>query len=343
MKPTGNPRPRHVPWGRHIEAAAADWLARRHDGLTVEEANALQHWLASDQRHAGAFAELESFWSALNEPRLTGAAGTVRRALAVRERRRRVRRRVLAFAATGFGAAAALAFLFSTGGRDASPAVSTPTIVARPHVQVLTDGSTIELNAAAELNVEFTDDERRVRLIAGEALFQVAKQLTRPFVVVARDVEVRAVGTAFSVRHEAAQIQVLVTEGRVAVKREKEPAAIDVPRPPVFVDAGARVRMPASCFDVEPSNPEPVTPADVSRALAWRGRRIEFTGTPLLEAMELFNVQNRVQLAANAAIGARRITGIFWSDDPEGFARLLESGLNMKAERVGDRIVLHER
>jgi transmembrane sensor len=89
---------------------------------------------------------------------------------------------------------------------------------------------------------------------------------------------------------------------------------------------------------------EAVPPPQISQALAWRGRRLEFTGTPLLEAVELFNEQNSLQLSvADTRTGTLKITGIFWSDDPEGFVRLLESGLNVEAKRAGDFIVLQDR
>jgi ferric-dicitrate binding protein FerR (iron transport regulator) len=58
---------------------------------------------------------------------------------------------------------------------------------------------------------------------------------------------------------------------------------------------------------------------------------------------ELFNRQNRLQLRiGDSATGALRITGLVWSDDPEGFVRLLESGFNVTAERSGDVVHLRQ-
>jgi ferric-dicitrate binding protein FerR (iron transport regulator) len=70
---------------------------------------------------------------------------------------------------------------------------------------------------------------------------------------------------------------------------------------------------------------------------------VEFTDTPLGEAVELFNRRNRVQLAlGDASLAEIRLSGIFWSDDPEGFSRLLGDIASLHATHAADaRIVLH--
>ncbi|MGH7956226.1 MAG: hypothetical protein ACREH8_04355 [Opitutaceae bacterium] len=75
-----------------------------------------------------------------------------------------------------------------------------------------------------------------------------------------------------------------------------------------------------------------MTRAEIDAALAWRGKRVEFTGTPLVEAVALFNRQNRVRLSLDdRALDELRVSGVFWVDDPEGFARLLESSFGVQA------------
>lgn len=318
-----------------IDARAADWLARRNGGLTEREEADLAAWLAADPQHAAAFVEFVAAWEALQAPRRSGEAELVRNALSMRRRRARA---LLAMAGLGVAAAAALVVLFVRP--RVPPGVATPlpvTAVLRPDRQTLPDGSVIELSAGAEFDVVFTAARRGVVLRKGEALFAVAKDKV-PFVVSAGAVEVRAVGTEFSVRHQPTGVGVLVTEGRVAVQRiavaTTSPAA-------VYLDAGRKVVVPAAAGPAEPLQVTSVPPAEIAAALAWRGRRIEFTHTPLVEAAALFNRQNRMQLAIpDSRLGARRITGIFWSDDPEAFVRLLESGLDLRGERVGDTIVL---
>ena len=82
----------------------------------------------------------------------------------------------------------------------------------------------------------------------------------------------------------------------------------------------------------------------MTSALAWRGKRIEFTRTPMAEAVELLNRQNRIQLlVADSAVARIQLSGVFWADDPEGFVRLLENGMNVRAERSPESIVLRRR
>jgi transmembrane sensor len=165
-------------------------------------------------------------------------------------------------------------------------------------------------------------------------------------------VEIRAVGTEFSVRCEPEKVNVLVTEGRVAVTHlaavaaEKEDIA---PSPataaivePVYVSAGRHVVVPIDLSPLFVPEIKPMAVEEITAALAWRGKRIEFTRTPLSKIAELFNRQNVLQLSiSDLSTAELRITGLVWADDPEGFVRLLESGFNVTAERSGD--VIHLR
>ena len=337
-----------------LQASAAEWVARRHGGLHPDEEAELRRWLAADPAHGAAFAEHASTWAFLNQPRETGRAEIVRAALAERRRERRSRLRFTALAAAGLAAAAVvmLALIPSRGPTTSS----SPTVVVRPNVQTLPDGSRIELNASAGIAVDFTPAERRVRLLHGEALFEVEKDPARPFFVIANDVGVRAMGTAFSVRSGSSQVDVFVTEGKVQVRpplpqgrpakansafESENPADIDSSASALLV-AGQHAEV-SLAEEVAGNRVRVVTlsPEELARELAWRGWRVEFTDTSMSEAIEVFNQQNQVQISIHdPPLNGRRITGIFWADDPDGFVRLLESGMDVQAQRVGDQIVL---
>jgi transmembrane sensor len=223
-----------------------------------------------------------------------------------------------------------------------------PTMALRPDKQTLPDGSTVELNAGAEITVEFTAEKRGVRLVRGEAHFAVTKNAGWPFVVSAGGIDVKAVGTAFAVRFDSKQIDVVVTEGRVAVQSPSAPPearhASDSAIEPIYLDGGARVALSADLPSLRMARVEPLSSAEVARALAWRSKRIEFTDTRLAEAVALFNRQNKVQIAiANRADETRCINGVFWADDPAGFARLLEVSLGLTLVQQGESIVLRDR
>ena len=94
---------------------------------------------------------------------------------------------------------------------------------------MLDDGSVAELNRGAEIEVNYTVAERRVVLRRGEALFTVAKNPARPFVVRAGGVDVRAVGTAFNVKLAGPNLEVLVTEGTVHVSQQTPATSASAP------------------------------------------------------------------------------------------------------------------
>lgn len=340
---------------------AARWIARRADGLDPARDPAFQRWLAAHAGHAAAWAEADAAWAAVTQPRRDGESALLRNRIAAHRDLRRARLRRLVVS-TGFAAAAAVVVAFLLPARNSPVAApSVARIVVRPHVQTLADGSRVELNAGAEIAVDFTPGLRSVRLVRGEALFTVAKNPARPFVVTAGTVQVRAVGTAFNVRLAPAGVDVLVTEGRVAVNpsatefpAHSDHAAVAVARATpgaslVFVDAGAqtRVLLPSSAGVAGAASAPapaitPLTPAAIATALAWRGRRVEFTETPLGETLTWFNRQNALRLSlATPALAQRRINGAYWMDDPEGFARLVSATLGFRIERKDGEIVLH--
>lgn len=333
-----------------IEEQAASWLARRYGGFRPEEKAAFDAWLAEDPRNADAVGELEKVWHLV----ALGAAGQGDIARA-RERSRtrlcaRRRRRALAGAAAMGIALLTGWFVWNPGA--ALPVAMSPQagIALSPDLRELPDGSSVQLNARAEIAVEFTPERRLVRLIRGQALFTVARDGARPFVVAAGAVEVRALGTAFTVRFDPGAVDVLVTKGTVAVERlapipaMAQPAAAVAASPgSLRLTAGQRTQVPLALEAKAPAVVA-VTPAEIASVLAWREHRIEFTRTPLAEAVRLFNSQNRTRLVvADPVTGRFEISGIFWADDPESFVRLLTSAFDMQSDLLGDEVTLRKR
>jgi transmembrane sensor len=331
-----------------IEDAACDWLVRRDAGLSPLEQQELDAWLAADPRHYAAFAALETTFDSLHAAGAQPASApscTSSARLPVAESRRRFSPAYLAWAAVLL-VGVFLGFRFIVP--STAPEAGIATIRPRPEQRVLPDGSIVQLNANSDIAVEFTPARRDIRLLKGEAHFAVTKDPTRPFIVTTGSVEVRAVGTAFSVRLDPERVNVLVTEGRVAVAQTVPivPSASSAPvvPEPVFVAAGGRVEIP---IDASPTRPavQSVTPLQMTTALAWREARYEFTNTALSEAVRLFNEKSAVKLEiGDSSIGDTRISGVYWADNAEGFALLLESSVDISSTRVAsDRIVLSRR
>lgn len=327
-----------------VEATASDWLLRRDAGLAPAAEGELQCWLAVDPRHRDAFTRLERTWAVFDRAEMKGLAGSIVTRLEVRARRRRSLRR-------GLSAAAAIAIVATGLGLwlRPVPAPVTAIEVAFEPVRKLPDGSIVELNTGADIAVQYEAGVRRVRLLKGEAHFRVEKDVARPFIVEARGIEVRAVGTAFTVQLQSEKVEVVVTEGRVSVEPEAAglpPAdgGITVPAP-TLVAAGHSILVDLSVRTGAPPHVAPMTGAQLDERLAWRIPRLEFGGMELGQAIGLMNRQNRLQITlGDDGIRRLRISGTFRSDNPEGFVRIVEGTFNLEAERRSDNeIVLRKK
>lgn len=331
-----------------LEHTAAGWVLRCDRGLTATEQDELSEWLAADPRHGPALARHRQLWRRLD--RLTDwrpehGAGPNPDLLAPPVRRGS---RVLPFVTAGLlAAAAAFVFFLRTGNEPEFVAPEAPPIVAAGESVVhrtLPDGSTAELNRGAVIAVEYAAGERRVRLTAGEAHFTVTRDVERPFVVVAGDVRVRAVGTAFNVRLGESAVEVLVTEGRVEVSEPESPDTPAAARAVVpILEARQRVVLSAASLATMPQVAT-LTAGEVERVLAWQHRLLDFTATPLAEVVAEFNRRNSVRLVlADPTLGAVPVSASFRSDNIEGFVALLEAGFGVRAERRGDGEILLRR
>lgn len=333
-----------------LEEGAARWVWKRDRGLTPAEQDEFSQWLASDPRHGPEFARLQSHWSrthAVADWRPEHGAKPNPDLLEPKERKQT--RRLAWFFTGSLAAAAAIAigfFIARPQRNSISPAgqstASVP-LVSKIEQRRLDDGSLVELNHGSIISVYFTPSERRVTLERGEAHFTVNGNPSRPFIVSAQGISVRAVGTAFDVRMDAAAVEVLVTEGRVQVRSSA--AAAESPGVPAvsLVESGHR-----AIVSLSPAAPPPrvvtVSPEEVDRLLAWQPRLLDFTSAPLSAIVTEFNRHNSMQLViADPSLGSLRISASFPSDNVDGFVRLLEAGFGVKSERRGDsEIVLRK-
>ena len=346
------------------DAQAADWLVRRDRGLTPAEQDAYLQWLAADPRHGDALARQQATWRELDllaDWRPEHAPEPNPTLLAPPRRAARPPRRWLVPVALA-AACVALAVLLERTARPPSAAAPAETTVATGYEKrLLADGSVLELNRGASVSVAYTAAERRVHLLTGEAHFTVAKNPARPFIVRAAGVETRAVGTAFHVHLGAASVEVLVTEGKVAVSEvervdrnalsanaEAKPTRWAQPVPPqnTFLIAHERLTVPLAPASPSPGPspalmPVTVSSAEIARTLAWQPRLLEFSAAPLAEVVAEFNRHNTLQLAlADPALASLPVTASFRSDNAAGFVRLLEATAGVRADRRGETISL---
>jgi transmembrane sensor len=187
----------------------------------------------------------------------------------------------------------------------------------------LEDGSEISLTSGTRLRVDFDADMREIVLTSGEALFHVAKDAQRPFIVRAGRTTARAVGTAFSVQREAQQVVVMVGEGRVAVSQ----AEVVLPfRGTPAADEGVSLTADQQIATSPDGRLEQVRFVDSQRALAWAKGDLIFENETVDAIVARFNRFARVKMRVDdRRIGSRTVSGIFEVNDPESFVAFLSS------------------
>jgi transmembrane sensor len=302
-----------------IDTEAADWAARIDRGpLSPEQQTAFHAWLHEDVRCVGAFGRLRALALTTERARALGPDFDPA-AFVPPQSRRRVLQAGGAIAAIALvGAGGAWQMLrhrgrFSTGKGETK-------------VVALKDGSVVTLNTASEILVNYSDELRSVELIHGEALFDVAKNKARPFVVGAGDTNVRVVGTSFTVRRfEAAPVQVLVREGIVEVFTPRAR--------PLRISANTLAVAPLGDADIAA---RPVPAAQLHRAMAWREGQIAFEGETLAQAAVEFSRYSDTRIVIDdPALAKEEIAGLFKATDPVGFAQTIAISLNAHA-RIGE-------
>lgn len=335
-----------------IEQAAADWTVRIDRGLTAGEQDQYTEWLSLDPKHREAMRHYQWGWDEFD--RLAGLQTSSHARVdpdllstdkIVFPENATLAKRILW--ASAFPVAAVLLFSFflffsnkKTVDIPVEPAIE---LMARIEKQVLEDGSQIELNRGAAIEVSYTSSERRIRLLKGEASFDVQKDPDRAFIVNVGDVDVRAVGTIFNVKYLDSRVDVVVTEGKVGVAHNN--LSQDEPRN--FKEAILNI---GQMGQIHFTKDEPIieitelSQNDLEQLNKWRPQLLDYDSAPLSEIVSEFNRRNPVQIVlGDPSIGDLRLSSSFWSDNVEGFVRLMVSSFGMKAEWRGSReIVLYE-
>jgi transmembrane sensor len=229
--------------------------------------------------------------------------------------------------AMSFGAVCvAIGLIFVLG---SSRGTTYDTVVGEQRSVALPDGSTVDLNSRSKIQIRYSDRTREVELLEGQALFDVASDARRPFVVTSGNTRVRAVGTQFDVNRKSRGTVVTVLEGRVAIHGNLAPGKVEGTRvrgpttsPPrtsaeVLVTAGGQVLVTAAAIR-ETSHP------NVTSAVAWRKRQLVFESASLAEVAEEFNRYNTRQLVIrDRDLDSFLISGVFSSTDPASLIRFL--------------------
>lgn len=297
-----------------LNAEASAWLARLHGPRGADAEVPLQDWLRCDPAHQEAFERATELWELL-----PGAA-----AIATQEVRAPRRFMPLAIAAS-------LLAVVVTGAMTVylSQAPAFDTGAGEQRSTTLDDGSRIALNTDSHVTVKFDREQRQVSLDRGEAMFEVAHDAARPFVVMAGDERIRAIGTSFVVRRDGDRVRVTLLRGKVEVTRAGErPQLLAILAPGERVSAAPQV---APVLD---------RPA-LDAVTAWRRGEILFRDTPLSEAVAEVNRYGQDRVVVNdARLGALPISGVFATDDSAEFAAAVAQLHGLRVRREGETLLL---
>ena len=298
---------------------AARWHARLGKSrVSADTVTAFFAW-RKDPVNADAYQRVEQIWSKAGD--LRGRSGIDAALASAMEKRARAKP-----SARTFGwSAAVLALLVGGCGLvfwlHGQGRTSYETSVGEQRVVELADGSTVRLDTDTEIQVRYAAGRRGVVLERGQALFTVARDPSRPFIVHSGETAVTAVGTVFDVRRNGAAVKVVLVSGAVDVAFEAAPAK----------------RMSAGQQAVLSRGRAEIAPVDVEAATSWTDGRLLFRDRPLGEAVSEVNRYLDKPVSLGSPELARvPINGMFRVGDRAAFVEAVSAGLNLRAVRAAD-------
>lgn len=295
---------------QHVREQAAEWFARVQDAPNDAGLQAkLRLWLDADPQHRREYEVLGQLWCAAElVPRQRLEA------LCEPDPVQKLPRRSVLRQALAAGVAIAALGLGWTGWQyqRLNHQEQLSTVLGERRQVELPDGSYLELNSATRLSIDFSPGQRQVRLEAGEAMFTVAHDSDRPFVVGTAQGSVTVTGTRFDVRQDALQTRVAVEQGSVRVEGA----------------AGSRAQLGAgqgSRIDAQGRVAEPFA-VNAATFTAWRQGKLVFDNATLAEVVaEVSRYRPQPLHVAAGKVANLRLSSTFSTDDTDALLRALPS------------------
>lgn len=273
-------------------------------------------WLLADARNLEAWQRVEAPWDFFGEhaaaPELVAARGAAlgSAGLGRRSRGRAAPWRMIA--ASGF----LLLTAFSGGLYWWLQPADYQTALGERRMLTLADGSRLTLDSNSEVTVSYSLIGRDLKLLRGQARFEVVHDAARPFLVTAAGVVVRATGTDFDVDLPALGVVVTLLQGRVSV-----------------ADAYHRVALNAGeQLTFAPDRPPFVVEASPGDVLAWLTGQVVFHNAPLSTVIDRLNRYEKAQFVlSDPKLGALRVSGTFNTGNAMAIADILTRYLAIHA------------
>lgn len=333
-----------------VDDQAAQWISRLDRAhASDEDREAFAAWRSLSPANQSAVNRLSALWSDMDA--LRGLADSNGASLDLKARWLTLQAHwpFSRSAVILFGAAASLAIctfvsltLYRTKAFDRETEFYA-TAIGEQRAITLEDGSSVQLNTNSRLEVHFTPERRDLRLLQGEAYFEVAPNKNRPFSVYAGEDVARAVGTAFVVRLREQEMEVTVTKGSVDVaklegstKSRQLSSTVQLPRQSLSIISATQASAPEAA---EVNNGQitlqTLDPSDAARRLAWRQGVLDFSGETLPEAVADVSRYTDIQIEiADPRLADVRIGGYFKIGEVEPMLQALEISFGVKVARL---------
>lgn len=298
------------------------WFARlRSDTVSAQERAEFEVWRDSSLANRRAYDELTGIWNAMDGLDAAPAEGPARI-------------RMAAFGLAGTIAAAVAWLLIAMVAALPPFAPDTyETAAGEQRSLPLADGSTVHLNTRTRVAVDLTDSERHVRLDSGEALFDVAADPARPFIIATGSGAIRVLGTRFNVRRLAGSTDVAVIEGKVHVAAggTDDPGEIAAS---VTLTAGQQVRIAAAGL----SGIATISPGLIA---SWRDGRLIYRGVPLSEVVSDLNryLENGIRIG-DSALEDLTVTAVIRIEDRDSILAALDGSLPLRTVSLASGVTM---
>lgn len=329
-----------------IAAEAAAWIASLHGpDRSQEMEDDFRAWQKLSPAHREAFEKMTDIWQAI--PGTQAAQAFARATERENQSVRRTRSAAWRWAgAAGLGLLVAASAVLFQQWRERYHYV---TAIGEQRSIVLEDGTRLLLNTATDARIDFSSKQRTVEVNAGEALFEVAKDASRPFVVRVAGNEVVAVGTVFSVRFtdgpkKVDELTVTLIEGQVDVRQTAGGGGGRAPQQAVKLKPGDRLTLQHSTHPTELAVESRLDRPNMDGVTAWQRREAVFDATPLADAVAEFNRYSRTQIVLSNDVSEAKhlISGVYRTGDSEAFAHGVAMLYGLKVREVDGNLELQK-
>jgi transmembrane sensor len=192
----------------------------------------------------------------------------------------------------------------------------------------LADGSSVSAAPYTRIHHDIGDEERLITLERGSAVFKVAKDSSRPFLVDAGFAIIRATGTEFGVEIEGNELHVTVSEGSVIVSPVD--SAGKFAAVPLVVDEK---------LTISSAGGTAVVPVNSEESLEWADRRLTFKeGDDIGDAVARFNRYNGIKMVVDDALARLQMRGAFDANDPASFAAAVHKRTGASLTKESQRL-----